>query len=156
MGGVRNHAGADGILRRILPWIGRGETVERLDTLTRSDFGSVMLEVIRRRPPRETAAVPAPLVPLGTHSALGLVSQDQRFVVRGLAAAGDGSRANRADLAIGRGWADRGRGDRGYGPGLGRDRSRAVGRMRVLPRSVFHDQRARWRRGAGDRGRRLY
>jgi hypothetical protein len=117
----------------ILARIGGGETVERRAELSRSDFTSVMLEVIRRHAAPETVVV---LAPLGAHSVLGPVSLDKRIVVRGLA--------------------DRGRLDGGTGPGRGRHRSRTAYRMRVLPRSAFQDQRARWRRGAGDRGRRLY
>jgi hypothetical protein len=104
-----------GALSRVASGIGGMEVVERLAALSGSDFASVMLEIVRRRAARETAAsvlrryrqdrfvrpggtswrsgrraedvllgcLPAgvemvtlaPVVPLGTHSALGTVSQ---------------------------------------------------------------------------------
>lgn len=104
-------------LARLLPQLGGAEVLDRLSSLSGSEFTSVMLEVARRRAARETPAsvlrryqcdrfvrpgtVPwgslrraedlllsclpagvevvtlAPLVPLGTHSVLGGVSQDR-------------------------------------------------------------------------------
>jgi hypothetical protein len=87
-----------------------------------------------------------PLVPLGTRSVLGPVSQDQVIAAVRLAA----ERRFGAGLQL----AVRGLG--GPGPSWGRARFRAPGQTRVLRRPVFQDQRVRRRRGAGDWGRRLY
>ncbi len=112
----REQAQPAGPLARLLPRLGGPEVLDRLVSLSGSDFTSVMLEVARRRAARETPAsvlrryradrfarpggVPwrplrraedlllaclpadvevltlAPLVPLGTHSAVAGVSQD--------------------------------------------------------------------------------
>jgi hypothetical protein len=104
-------------LARLLPRLGGIGMLDRLSSLSGSDFTSVMLEVARRRAAKETPAsvlrryssdrfvvpgtvswwslrraedlllsrlpagtevlVLAPLVPLGTHSALGNISQDR-------------------------------------------------------------------------------
>ena len=115
VGGSSEGNGQSAALKRLLPKVGGGEVVDRLASLSGSDFTTVMLEVARRRAARETPAsllrryrndrfvrpggtswqalrraedilmscLPAgvetltlaPLVPLGTHSMLGGISQ---------------------------------------------------------------------------------
>jgi hypothetical protein len=120
MAGADDISGPDAlppVLARLLPRLGGIGVVDRLSSLSGSDFTSLMLEVARRRAAKETPAtvlrrytrdrfvrpgtvswwslrraedlllsclpagtellVPAPLVPLGTHSVLGNISQDR-------------------------------------------------------------------------------
>jgi len=113
---------ADGMLGRILP---------RAEDAPLGRFGEDL-----------TAVVLAPLVPLGSHSALGPVSQDTVITAVRLAVV----------QRFGAGLRFAG----GSGPSWRRDRFRAAGRTRFLRRPVLQDQRVRRRRGAGDWGRRLY
>lgn len=135
-----------GALDRVAHEIGGMDVVERLAALSGSDFASVMLEVVRRRAAKETAAsvlrrytsdrfvrpgnggpsgaswrsrrraedlllgcLPAqaevialaPLVPLGTHSALGTVSQDKIVTaIRACEVAADPTNALALEAAV--------------------------------------------------------
>lgn len=136
-----SESGLSPALRRLLPAIGGIGVIDRLATLSGSDFTSVMLEVVKRRAASQTPAsvlrryrsdrfvlpgevswwsieraaeallhaLPpsvevlnlAPLVPLGTHSALGTVSQDKVVTaVRSCEVAADPTNALALEAAV--------------------------------------------------------
>jgi len=132
---------AGGLLDRVAGQVGGMDVVERLATLSGSDFASLMMEVVRRRAARQTPAdvlrryerdrfvrpggIPwrstrsvedtllgclprevemvtlAPLVPLGTHSALASVSQNKVVTaVRACEVAADPTNALALEAAV--------------------------------------------------------